>query len=157
MAKVFFNKALDFSREQVWYAQNGAKRRTLIIVNKLGNVGENVTNINADVGVFEKGNHSFIFLNPETERTKGRTLGIFLNNSCGYRLKTGESRFVASSVGGYGNSESKFGVYEVGAVIAVHSYKNRQGDTYYKLLASGWVEMGSDVPIEECGDKITVI
>ena len=226
--RVSFNIELDFSKEKVWAAKNGATKRTLIVVSKIGNVGKTDI-IRAKVGYLDKGSHSFIFLNPEDGYKKDEMIGIFLCSEYGYRIVnsselttlpegfifvdkkiykvnkkndytrpnvywaggilrdyyTGandlhsnseinyerghflDSPFVFyeykwikgelfsnSSVGGYGNSESKFGIYSVGAILAANSYKSRQGETFWELTPGGWLNKGKDVPVGEDGDEI---
>ena len=143
--------------QNVWSAQNGATRRTLVVINTTKQEGKE---LKVDVGTLDKGNHSFIFLNPEKKSDTNRVVGLFLNRSYGYTVVEEHSPedaeiYTASSVGGYGNSESKFGLYKVGTILAVHSYKHRQGDTYWKLTESGWEELGRDIPLSS--DEINII
>jgi hypothetical protein len=146
MAKIIFNRELDFNGEKIWTAKNGATKRELVLVNKLGDLGKKEVII-GKVGWLNKGNHSFIFLN-QSEKTE-KVLGIFLNSQYSYTLKKGKEIFSNSSVGGYGNSESKFGIYELGTILEVHSYKHRRGNDYYELRSSGWNFLGTDIPISE--------
>lgn len=106
------------------------------------------------VKVLEKGRTAFIFLNgvkpykPSMEFDP-QTVGIFLNSNCGY--SSDDSRFEASSVGGYGNSESKFGVYDVGTEIEVYTYKRRQESSYINLDSkNGWESVS---PAEKFADQ----
>lgn len=154
MAIVFINTDLsNKERENVWEAQNGATRRSLVLINKTGRPPE-PSRIEGKLGFLDKGNHSFIFVNPGNG-DNSRVLGIFLCSDYGYRVVAGTELYTASSVGGYGNSESRFGVYEVGTIIAANSYKGRRGEDFWKLTSEGWVSMGTDIPIE--GGEVTEI
>jgi hypothetical protein len=101
MAKVYLNKEVELNREKIWMARNGATRRNLVLINKLKKEGKR-KKLLSKVGFFEKGKHSFIFLNPSNKQDK--IIGIFLNSKYGYSLKRGDMIFEASSIGGYGNS-----------------------------------------------------
>ncbi len=149
--KLFVNVELN-ENERAWEAQNGATRRTLVIVNKTGKriIPDEFVFVN--VGTLDKGNHSFIFLNNPVSgvKTEAEVLGLFLNKQYGYKCLNEEDEIYAkSSVGGYGNSESKMGLYKLGAIIKVNTYKNRRGYHYYKLTENGWKYLGQDVPLEE--------
>ncbi len=137
MPLIHFNKNLNFADNIIWSAKNGAKRRHLQLINKVIS-SENINTVNAKIGVLDKGNHSFIFLN-EPRPNDERILGIFLNSGYGYSIISGTEIFTNSSVGGYGNSESKFGVYEPGTILEVHTYKHRRPSTYFKLTLNGWI------------------
>lgn len=151
MAKVFCNSRLDLSKEgQVWSASNGATRRTLVVINKI-NGSDQAVCFNAQVGFLDKGNHSFIFINPAREGDN-RVFGLFLNSDYAYQVLEGKEVFTNYSQGGYGNSCSQFGIYEVGALLEVNTYKNRQTPSYYRLTVNGWinikpyeVEQGKDI------------
>lgn len=153
--KVYFNETINLDDgEQVWSAKNGAKRRTLVLINKTGVKGR-VNCLEAQVSVFEKGNHSFIFLNPP-KAEDNRIKGIYLNSYCGYDVvypKDYKPPFEACSVGGPGNKMSQFGVYDVGVIIKEYSYKHRAGETYYKLTESGWECLGTDVVLPELNEQ----
>jgi len=147
--KVFINIELG-EKEREWTAQNGAKRRTLVLVNK-GNFEGSL--VKADIGYLDKGRHSFIFLNREKQPSE-KIVGIFLNRTYGYTIVSDHSPEGAVlygnySVGGYGNSCSQFGIYKLGTVLAEHSYKNRKGERYWKLTEKGWEFLGEDIPLEE--------
>lgn len=136
---IYFNRDLP-EDEKAWGAKNGATRRELVIINKLGK--EISGGIDCRIGKLDKGNHSFLFVNPGHD---DRILGVFLLDGCGYTVKEGTEVWTASSVGGYGNSESRIGIYEVGALIYTHTYKNRQTGHYYRLTKDGW----ENVPAHE--------
>jgi len=146
--------SLNYGEEKIWSAKNGATRRTLILVDKIG-IEEN-SPIKGELGYLDKGNHSFIFLNKE-KKFSDKIIGIFLCSEYGYRVVSGKEIYSAYSQGGYGNSESKFGIYEVGTIIAADSYKSRNGETFYKLTPMGWEELGIDIPLKEEGDKINIV
>jgi hypothetical protein len=142
MSKVFFNIP-----DLEWSASNGATRRNLKVVNA---ANCEFTQINsqmviAEVSLLDKGNSAFIFMNAPKVYSKTRVIGIFLCTEYGYRLVSGKEIFAKSSVGGGGNCESKFGVYELGAVIATDSYKSRSGETFYRLTETGWVNIPETV------------
>jgi len=137
MAKVYFNKPLDFINEVVWSACNGATRRELKVINKIKKAGEQINCVNCQLGFLDRRNHSFIFMN-EPKPEDNRILGLFLNNSYSYDLVEGKEIYSNYSAGGYGNSCSSFGIYEVGTLLKVHTYKNRNAPSYYKLTADGW-------------------
>lgn len=142
---IFFNQKI-VSIEKAWSAKNGATRRELVVINKLGKEIQADTGVDARIGKLDKGNHSFLFINPGHD---DRVLGVFLWNGYGYTVKAGTEVWTANSVGGYGNSESRIGIYEVGALIYTHSYKNRKTGEYFRLTNNGWVE----VPAYEIEEK----
>ena len=160
--KLFTNQEIQAAgktreSQKVWFAQNGATRRALVLINTTIQEGKI---LKVDIGTLDKGNHSFIFLNPENKSDPNRIVGLFLNKSYGYTVVEEHSPrnaeiYASSSIGGYGNSESKFGLYQVGTILAVHSYKHRQGDTYWKLTESGWEELGVDIPLSS--DEINMV
>ena len=129
--------------ERAWEASNGATRRNLVIINKLGVEIPANCPVQCRIGVLDKGNTSFIFINPGTDE---RVLGLFLNRSHGFVVQDSSLEvFAAASFGGPGNSESKMGVYLEGALIEEHSYKNRRPAALSILKNSG----GEYVPEEE--------
>jgi hypothetical protein len=137
MAKVFFNQ--DFNN---WSASNGATRRTLKVVSKLTTINEDLSiPICCSLGTLDKGNHSFIFVNEPKSNSDNRILGVFLNTSYGYSVHKGKELYSNNSVGGVGNSESKFGIYEVGTILEIDTYKNRQSASYMQLTENGWIEI----------------
>lgn len=137
MAKVFLNKSLNFTNEgEIWSAKNGATRRELKVINKIS-AGENVDFVEAQLGKLDKGNHSFIFIN-EAKKNDNRIIGVFLNSSYAYDIVEGNEIFSNYSSGGCGNSCSQFGIYELGTLLKVHTYKNRKPASYYKLTEKGW-------------------
>jgi len=91
------------------------------------------------LGYLKKGKHSFIFINKSKSRDD-RIMGIYLNGKYGYRVINGDEHiiFQDSSIGGGGNSESKFGIYKVGTIIKEYTYKNRHSPSYYSLTKEGW-------------------
>jgi hypothetical protein len=139
MAKIFCNYRLNFSEEIVWQACNGATRTRLKIINKTVLKGQMAV-FEASLGTYENARSSYLFLNP-AKNGDNRVLGLFLNSEYGFTLREGRELFAASSVGGYGNSESRMGIYEMGALIEVHTYKNRRPSTFFKLTETGWVEV----------------
>ena len=153
MARVYFSHALP-ADEVCWSAKNGATRKALFVINKLRREIIDDEPVECNLGILNKNNKAFIFVNPTEGKQDERVLGVFLCGSYGYTVKQGEELFVASSVGGYGNSESKMGIYTVGTVLAVHSYKHRRGDSFYRLTASGWVEVDDSEIFE---NEITII
>lgn len=143
MAKIFSNIELSLDQQgEIWSASNGATRRTLVVINKINEQPGNY--FRAKLGTLNKGNHSFIFLNEE-KGNDDRVLGLFLNAEYGYEVLEGKELFSNYSQGGYGNSCSQFGIYEVGTLLEVASYKNRQTPGYFRLTETGWV----DVPVYE--------
>jgi hypothetical protein len=154
--KVIFSRPLNFERgkERIWSAQNGATRRSLVVVSTLRLEAKDVQGIFARLGWLDKGNHSFIYLNPEKINSR-RIVGLYLCAGYGYRVIRGKEYYTASSVGGYGNSESRFGLYEPGTIIAEDSYKGRQGEDYYRLTAEKWEFLGTDVAIDD--DEVTML
>ena len=144
---LFCNKDLAVS-EKCWTASNGATRKTLCLINKTGKDIEKKFGIDCRVGFLNKGNHSFIFMNPG-KPNNDRIIGLFLNTDYGYDLIEGEELFSNSSFGGPGNSESKFGIYVIGSLIAERSYKNRRGENYSRLTAKGWEKVEKSSMIED--------
>lgn len=159
--KVFFNQGLPAKGEsekfpeQVWVAQNGATRRTLVVINKTGMEIPANQPFRCQLGFLNKGNHSFIFINPP-RKGDNRTMGVFLNTAQGFDVinKYGAEAekdgvvFSASSVGGYGNSESRMAVIRPGFFVAENSYKNRRGYYYWRFdPEEGWIDLGRDVPL----------
>lgn len=149
---IHFSDSLNLSRQgDIWHKSNGATRPNLVIINKLGGQpDEYITTLRgAKLGTLDKGNHHFIFVNPDPSDLQP-TIGVFLCESYGYTLIEGKELYVASSVGGYGNSCSKMGIYEVGALIATASYKCRRSPSHYRLTPDGWVFVSlSDVYASE--------
>lgn len=140
MATVFLNQSVGVADgEPVWSAKNGATRTHLKLIDS-GAIRETETKFKCSIGTLNKGNHSFIFLNPP-KANDNRVLGVFLNSSYSFKLVEGKELFRADSEGGYGNSCSSFGVYEVGALLKVHTYKFRKSPSYYRLTESGWLEV----------------
>lgn len=143
MAKIYSNIELSLDQQgEIWSASNGATRRTLVLINKINEQPGNF--FRAKLGTLDKGNHSFIFINEEKGNDE-RVLGLFLNSDYAYQVLEGKELFVNHSSGGYGNSCSKFGIYELGTLLEVNTYKNRNTPSYYRLTTSGWV----DVPVHE--------
>lgn len=143
MAKIYSNIELSLDQQgEIWSASNGATRRTLVVINKINEQPGNY--FRAKLGTLDKGNHSFIFINEE-KGTDERILGLFLNSAYAYQVLEGKELFTNYSSGGYGNSCSQFGIYEVGTLLEVNTYKNRKTPLYYRLTKNGWV----DVPIHE--------
>lgn len=152
MAKIFCNINLDFSKEVMWKAQNGATRRTLVVINKC--ISDKETNtFEARLGYLDKGNHSFIFINAP-KNNDNRILGLFLNNSYSYDVIEGTEIYSNYSLGGYGNSCSKFGIYTLGTILEVYTYKFRNTSSYFKLTENGWVNLK---PYEIPGTEIQEI
>jgi len=152
MAKIFCNINLDFSKEVMWEAQNGATRRTLVVINKC--ISDKETNtFEAHLGYLDKGNHSFIFINAP-KNNDNRILGLFLNDSYSYDVIEGTEIYSNYSLGGYGNSCSKFGIYTLGTILEVYTYKFRNTSSYFKLTENGWVNLK---PYEIPGTEIQEI
>jgi hypothetical protein len=143
MAKIYSNIELSLDQQgEIWSASNGATRRTLVVINKINKQPGNY--FRAKLGTLDKGNHSFIFINEEKDNDE-RVLGLFLNSDYGYQVLEGKELFSNYSLGGYGNSCSQFGIYELGTLLEVNTYKNRNTPSYYRLTESGWI----DVPLHE--------
>ena len=144
MAKIYSNIELSLDQQgEIWSASNGATRRTLIVINKINEQPGNY--FRAKLGTLDKGNHSFIFINEEKGNDDDRILGIFLNSTYAYQVLEGKELYTNYSSGGYGNSCSQFGIYEVGTLLEVNTYKNRNTPSYYRLTEIGWI----DVPVHE--------
>ena len=136
MAKIYSNIDLPLDNQgEIWSAQNGRTRRTLSLINKMRE--QPGTEFRAKLGTLDKGNHSFIFLNEE-KGMDDRVLGLFLDSSYAYKVLEGKELFSNYSMGGYGNSCSMFGIYEIGALLEVNTYKNRTTPSYYRLTNNGW-------------------
>lgn len=143
MAKIYSNIELSLDQQgEIWSACNGATRRTLVVINKINE--QPGIMFRAKLGTLDKGNHSFIFINGENGNDE-RILGLFLNSAYGYQVLEGKELFSNYSSGGYGNSCSQFGLYELGTLLEINTYKNRNTPSYYRLTESGWV----NVPVHE--------
>lgn len=143
MAKVYSNVKLSLDQQgEIWSASNGATRRTLVVVNKINE--QPGIFFRAKIGTLDKGNHSFIFINEEKENDE-RVLGLFLNSDYAYQVIEGKELFGNCSSGGIANSCSQFGIYGVGSLLEVNTYRNRNTPSYYRLTETGWV----DVPVHE--------
>lgn len=143
MAKIYSNIELSLDQQgKIWSATNGATRRTLVVINKINE--QPGIYFRAKLGTLDKGNHSFIFINEEKDNDE-RVLGLFLNYHYGYQVLEGKELFSNYSSGGYGNSCSQFGIYELGTLLEINTYKNRNTPSYYRLTESGWV----NVPVYE--------
>lgn len=143
MAKIYSNVILNLEKQgEIWNVSNGKTRRTLVVVNKINEQSGNF--FRAKLGTLDKGNHSFIFINEE-KFDDDRVLGIFLNNAYAYQIISGREIYSNCSSGGYGNSCSQFGIYEVNTILEVNTYKNRNTPSYYRLSENGWI----DVPAYE--------
>lgn len=158
MKRVFLNCNFSLPSEggEIWSQSNGRTKKNLVLVAKgiEGEYKEGEPFLVESVKVLEKDRTAFIFLHgvkpykPSMEFDP-KTVGIFLNSNCGYSSEG--SRFEASSIGGYGNSESKFGVYDVGIEIEVYTYKHRQESSYFKLDSkTGWKNVR---PAEKFADQ----
>lgn len=145
MSKIYSNIELHLDQQGViWSASNGATRRSLVVINKTTTNEEHGNYFRAQLGFLDKGNHSFIFINEEKGNDE-RILGLFFNTNCAYQILEGKELFANYSSGGGGNSCSRFGIYEVGTLLEVNTYKNRNTPSYYRLTESGWVY----VPVHE--------
>lgn len=143
MAKIYSNVELSLDQQgKIWSAKNGATRRSLVVINKINQHPGNY--FRAKLGTLDKGNHSFVFINEEKGKDN-RILGLFLNSDYAYQILEGNELFSNCSSGGYGNSCSQFGIYEIGTLLEVNTYKNRNTPSYYRLTDNGWVE----VPVYE--------
>ena len=139
------------NEERAWAASNGVTRRNLVVVNKLNIEIPANTFVKGRVGVLDKGNHSFIFLNKPKLLIKKRA--IVLNRGCGFDILNEQGQEVeplysASSIGGYGNSKSKMAILDGDKVayIQYHTYKMRHGYIYEKYIPSSGFK---DVGVEE--------
>ncbi len=121
MAKIYSNIELSLDQQgEIWSASNGATRRTLVVINKINE--QPGIYFRAKLGTLDKGNHSFIFINEEKDNDE-RVLGLFLNSDYGYQVLEGKELFSNYSSGGYGNSCSQFGIYELGSLLEINTYK----------------------------------
>ncbi len=134
---IYFNISLK-SEERAWRRKNGRTRRELLVINKLGQEIEKGKAIDCRIGKLDKGNSSFLFLNKEYEK---RTLGIFLNDYCGFSLIEGEELWSSISTGGAKNKKSKMGIYVVNSVLEVHTYNNNRPSSFFKLGKEGWIKL----------------
>ena len=128
--------------ERPWSACNGATRTRLVVVNTTGQ--ELKSPFQARIGYLEKGRHAFIFLNPGKSN---RDYLIWLNSDYGFAVYDREGSpieaiFSATSVGGYGNSESKFGIWVLDKQLYVEefTYKNRRPSSWYKVTREKGIE-----------------
>ena len=111
--------------------QNGATRTTLLVLNKSGQKITANRPFEAEVGFLDKGNHRFFFINKPHRCCTGHKY-IFVDAGYGVDILNKPPIKKASSIGGYGNSESTVAVLEEGTILYCHSYKDRQTGTYYK-------------------------
>ncbi|MCW7079468.1 MAG: hypothetical protein OCU22_10145 [Canidatus Methanoxibalbensis ujae] len=126
-------------QERPWTACNGATRQRLIVVNTTGKKLKSP--FSARIGYLTKGKCSYIFIN---EGQTQKDLVIWLNSGYGYDVfdKTGQAVkpiFEDYSVGGYGNSQSQFGIYELKDEIYIkeYTYKNRKPPEWFKVSKEG--------------------
>lgn len=147
--KIFVNRSIK--KDGKIELQNGATRRTLVVVNKSGMDIEANIAFNGAIGTLNKGNHSFIFLNAPNKKSRDdkRTMFVLADSGYGVRIHFLDDtpfNFFEVSTGGYGNSESTIAVIEGEQVVEYFSYKYRTSSSYEKTdLEKGFIEM----PIED--------
>jgi hypothetical protein len=152
MSIVFFNSSIS-NQETAWSMSNGATRRVLKIINKTGKELEANKPHKVSLGFLDKGNHSFIFVNPENKKDD-KSLAVFMNGSYGYQTDT-KPIFENYSSGGYGNSCSQFGIYNINTLFSINSYKNRTGKGYIKFTEKGFESLKEEDIIKE--EEITTV
>lgn len=137
--KIFVNQSLEKGGKIE--LQNGATRRTLMVVNKTGADIEANIAFEGAIGTLNKGNHSFIFLNTPNKKSRDDERTMFVLADAGYGIDVYYSadhpddtpvKFLETSVGGYGNSCSTIAVIEGEQIIEYFSYKHRTSSAYEK-------------------------
>jgi len=144
MATIFINRAIGPGDHNLWRRSNGARRRKLAVIVCGFKISEETTMLKGSLSRLELGKFSIICIN-KNDNGDERVLGIFLNDSCGYSVIEGRELYGASSPGGYGNSRSQFGIYVVGTLVEVYTYKHRNQPSYFRLTNSGWEEIPAEV------------
>lgn len=154
MAKVFFNSKIS-GKGKIWSAKNGATRRELVLIVNENDFQEGIkleegAYIEVSLGTLKKGNHSFIFVN-KPRKASDNILGVFINKSYGYEVRNKNKEemtlFEDYSVGGPGNSCSQFGIYKLGTIIEVNTYKDRSASDWWLLTERGWVYLKTEADI----------
>jgi len=148
MSKIYFNFPYEGGKIE---KSNGATRRNLVIVSGKDFQGEFIpyndkgwTQTEGEVAYYEKGNHSYIFINPPK---KEGVVGVFMGGGYGVNVSP-EPIFMASSCGGYGNSESNIGIVTCESILAHDTYKGRHGVRYDKFTPDGFIPLGNDVLLD---------
>lgn len=145
--RIFVNR--DICKDDKKELKNGATKRTLVVINKTGQDIKDNEAFEGVVGTLNKGNHSFVFLNKPTEKSRknNRTIFVLIDGNYGVKIKDeNKIKFINTSVGGQGNSKSTIAVIEGETLIENYSYKNRSSSWYRKTdLEKGFVE----IPIED--------
>lgn len=150
---IFFNRPVQFDPDLLyqWSAQNGQTRRKIALsVEDLPakQMSDRLYSAVMDIHTKETDHASVLCIraNPLYFESAfagnlDQTLGIFLNQDCGYHLAKGQEIWVASSLGGPKNSESRIGLYQVGSVIIESTYANRRIPAVYELTRQGWTKL----------------
>jgi len=125
--RVWINKEMT-GEETGWELSSG---RHLILVNKTGQSGRCIVNVN--LGYVRKKRTHYIFLNKPLKRPSDKTVGIFVWDG-EYVAYTGE-RFVGISRGRLG-IDGMFGIYSVGTLI-----ETSDGSEFELRSEAGWVQI----------------
>ena len=154
MAKVYCNCSLKNGEKKE--LKNGATKRTLCLVNKSGIDIEYNVPFNADLGFLNKGNHSFVFINPP-KKMDDRVLFIIMNGGYGLHFHGGTPLFYEISEGGYGNSKSSLAVLSVGTIVEYETYKNRHTPSFDELTETGIFEIAAEDAYLMLGEEVEEI
>lgn len=145
MAKIFLNRSI--AKDGTYSLKNGATRRLLLVINKINKDIECNVPFQGSIGTLEKGNASFIFVNEE-KRKDDRIIFVFTDNGYGVSFHNEAPIFSATSIGGYGNSESTIAILNEGTLIECNSYKNRtESDFYLTDKEQGFVKVSLEEAI----------
>jgi len=158
MAKIFLNiklKENEMYKSKIWSAKNGATRRELVVIINDKDFPNGISGKDLNkgfigrLGWLDKGNHSFIFINKDKNNSDKNSYGIFLNSEYSFKVTPEENVIYSnSSVGGYGNSESKFAIIKPNTVIEEFTYKYRRPSNYtYFDKNEGFINLGSESKI----------
>ncbi len=124
--KIHLNIPLN-GEEEAWKIEAG---RRLLLLNKTGQIGYTITNIN--LGYYRKGRTTFIFLNNPLVRPSSKTVGIFVWPDS-FTTDKG-TRFLGVTKNNDGDIEGMYGIFDVGTIIYT-----REGSEW-ELTKEGWIQ-----------------
>lgn len=143
--KLISNRIL--SNTTKWGCTYGKNNQKIIVKNNTHNEIIEDTEIECSVRYFISNEIYYVFIdNPNNKSKKQKeTIGLFINQSCGYDVikeKSPENAIIFESPNR--NDEKKYishckiGLYKIGTWIKVYSYNNKNGVGIYELTSKGW-------------------